>query len=45
MAKASNQKLATMPMMVTMLGTSLVKPWDCFIASAQTISSTPAITR
>ncbi|MNN77305.1 hypothetical protein D3C81_1937580 [compost metagenome] len=44
-ARASNQKLAIMPTRVMMLGTSRVKPWDCFIANAQTISSKPAINR
>ncbi|MNN55959.1 hypothetical protein D3C81_1708650 [compost metagenome] len=45
MASDNSQKLAIMVTRVMMVGVSLLKPSDCFIANAQTISSTPAANR
>lgn len=41
---ASRAKLMTMPSTVIIDGIGLVKPFDCFIAKAQTISKIPAAT-
>lgn len=45
MAIASKPKLATIATSVTRDGTKRVKPCDCFIVKAHTISRNPAIKR